>query len=428
MKRLFFILIYNIAILIIILPLLMISMLPISKRRKIVFGTTPIISNKYWSRALRELGIDSITLMSGYYLINKIDDYDIYYNDLIPHILKIRFIERIVTPFFVWLYIIRNAKVMVMPFHGVILGNSLFWRLEYFLLRINKIKTILIPYGADAYMYSRVKDPSLQNGLLLSYPKASLIEDEITRKVMFWSKYADSVITGFMGCDGMSRWDFLLFQYTQIDSKEWRCKDKYSRNNGKNGVVKIIHTPNHRGFKGTEFLIQAVGELKKEGLNIELVLLEKVPNSKVRELMLEVDILAEQFIATAYALSGIEGMASGLPVMANLDNEVYTTVFRRYSFLNECPVLSTTPETIKDNLRLLITNPKLREELGRAGRQYVEKYHSYEMAQYMFTSIFKKLDGEDIDLMNLYHPILGEYPKRKPYVQHPLVNNRFVKK
>ena len=47
----------------------------------------------------------------------------------------------------------------------------------------------------------------------------------------------------------------------------------------------------------------------------------------------------------------------------------------------------------KDNLRLLVTNPELRKELGELGRKYAVKYHSYEMAQYMFTNIFKKLDA-----------------------------------
>jgi glycosyltransferase involved in cell wall biosynthesis len=172
---------------------------------------------------------------------------------------------------------------------------------------------------------------------------------------------------------------------------------------------------------------KAVDELNKEGLKVELVLLEKIPNSRVRELMQEVDILAEQFIGIGYALSGMEGMASGLPVLANLDNETYTTIFRRYSFLNECPILSTTPETLKENLRLLVTNPDLRKELGELGRKYAEKYHSYEMAQYLFTHIFRKLDGEDIDLMNLFHPLKSEYVKNN-YIKTPLINNKYIPK
>jgi glycosyltransferase involved in cell wall biosynthesis len=141
--------------------------------------------------------------------------------------------------------------------------------------------------------------------------------------------------------------------------------------------------------------------------------------------MSEVDILAEQFIVTCFGLSAIEGMASGLPVMANLENEAYTRVFRRYAFLNECPVLSSSPENLKGNLRLLVTRPELRRELGQAGRKYVEKYHSYETAQYLFGSIYDRiLHGKEVDLINLFHPLTSAYCRAKPMIQHPLIENR----
>ena len=135
--------------------------------------------------------------------------------------------------------------------------------------------------------------------------------------------------------------------------------------------------------------------------------------------------MLDQFIFTGYSLNSIEGMAVGLPVISNLENEDLLRVCRRYSFLNECPILSSSPETVKERLKLLITNPELRKELGQLGRRYVEKYHSYKAAQYMFTNIFKKLDGEDVDLMNLYHPLKSEYVKTN-YIKTPLVNNRYV--
>jgi glycosyltransferase involved in cell wall biosynthesis len=394
---------------------------------KVIFGTTPILNNKYWSNALKEINVKSETLMRTYFSsINKKNDYDKYFDDLIPKIFRKKYVNEIAYLFFVWLYIINNAKVFVMPFSGIVF-HKLFWRFEYMLFKINDIKTIVFPYGADAYMYSRIKDTSLQNVLLINYPNAAKNEKEIEKKVFFWSKYADFILTGFMGLDGMPRWDIPIHQFIQINTKEWKQKTNYSNYNGINGFVKVLHSPNHRGFKGTEYLIKAVDELKKEGLKVELILLEKVSNTKVRELMQEVDILAEQFIFTGYALNGIEGMASGLPVLSNLNNETYTKIFRRYSFLNECPILSTTPETLKENLRLLITKPKLRKELGELGRKYVEKYHSYKMAQYLFTHIFRKLDGEDIDLMNLFHPLKSEYVQ-KNYIYTPLINNKYILK
>jgi glycosyltransferase involved in cell wall biosynthesis len=158
---------------------------------------------------------------------------------------------------------------------------------------------------------------------------------------------------------------------------------------------------------------------------IELVLLEGVPNDEVRRRMADADILAEQFVFTGYALSGIEGMASGLPVMANLDHRAYTQLHRRYAFLDECPVVSTTPETLADDLRRLATDPELREALGRAGRAYVEKYHGYGAAQFLFESIYARiLDGEEIDLINLFHPLKSAWMKARPPVTHPLAENR----
>jgi hypothetical protein len=210
-----------------------------------------------------------------------------------------------------------------------------------------------------------------------------------------------------------------------IDTQAWTAKSTYSGHDGRTGPVRVLHTPNHRGFKGTEFLIEAVEDLQREGLLVELVLLEGVPNDQVRKTMLEVDILAEQFLASIYALSGIEGMASGLPVLVNLESEPHTRPFRRYSYLDECPALSTSPETITTNLRRLVTDPSLRETLGRAGRRYVEKYHSYATAQYMFGAIYRQLlDGEVVDLMRLFHPLLSPYVRATPRIDHPLVENR----
>ena len=280
-----------------------------------------------------------------------------------------------------------------------------------------------MPYGADAYMYSKLADTSLRYGLLASYPNFARMEDRIEKRVRHWTKHADVVIVGLM-IDGMSRWDVTTGQVLAIDTRSWERRVSYSGNDGVTGSVKIIHTPNHPAFKGTEFLIHAVAQLKQEGFLVDLILLEGVQNEKVKELMQTADILAEQFIFTGYALSGVEGMASGLPVLANLDHEAYTHVFRRYAFLDECPILSSPPERLANNLRLLIRNPALREELGRAGRAYVEKYHSYAAAQYLFGSIYRKFDGEEVDLINLFHPLKSAYNRGSPRIAHPLVNSR----
>lgn len=393
------------------------------RRRDLVWTPVPLINNKYWARAMRQAGWPARTLMTGHYSINRRDDFDGYFEDLVPAWIRHRGLRDHLALLAALLHLVRTARVVHLPFSGGPLGHTRFWRLEAWLLRRAGIRTVLIPYGADAYMYSRVADPSVRQGLLANYPDAARREEEITRRVRYWSTHADCIFCGLM-MDGFGRWDVPMPSYIHIDTEQWLPRAAYSPHDGVSGPVRVIHTPNHRGFKGTEFVVDAVERLRAEGLQVELVLLERVPNERVREVMATADILAEQFLI-GYALSGIEGMASGLAVMSNLESEFYTRIFRRFSFLDECPILSTSPETLTANLRALVTNPALRERLGRAGRAYVEKYHSYETAQYLFGAIYERLlHGRDVDLVNLFHPLRSEFNRRRPRVDHPLVDSR----
>jgi glycosyltransferase involved in cell wall biosynthesis len=394
-------------------------------RDTLIWGPGGLINNKYWSEAVKQLGYKSMTFMDYYSsVINEKDDFDLYYEDVIPHWAISRRIKQVLIPYYAMYYIIKNASVVHMPFTGGPLGQSVFWRLEAHIFRYFGIKTVLIPFGGDIHRVSKIMDPSARNALLINYPLLGKQEQRIEKRVKYWTKNADIMIVG-SAIDGIGRWDVVLVNVIVINTELWNQRFHYSRMDGKNDSVKILHAPNHRGTKGTEYLIQAVDELISEGLKIELILLEGVKNKEIKETMSQVDILADQLILTAYGLNAIEGMATGLPVICNLDNDTYTRILRRYAYLDECPILSTTPETIKKNLRVLVTNPDLREQLGQAGRKYVEKYHSYKTAQYLLGSIYDKiLNGQDVDLINLFHPILSRYNNSIPLVQHPLKENK----
>ena len=80
-------------------------------------------------------------------------------------------------------------------------------------------------------------------------------------------------------------------------------------------------------------------------------------------------------VFTGYAATEIEELASGLPTIANLENQDYIKPLRRWSYFEECPIVSGSPETLEDVLRRLITSPSLRKKLGKTGREYAEKYH-----------------------------------------------------
>jgi glycosyltransferase involved in cell wall biosynthesis len=391
-----------------------------SKLPSVVFGSSPILNNHYWSSALKQLNYNSKTFVFSYFKeISKRSDWDYVLTDhycIIPYKLRI---------FIAFAESLFRFDVFVLSYRGFFLQRT---PLRYFqaqLLKIAGKKIIIIPYGSDAYAYSNIRSTSWAHALMISYPRASINQKIIKKDVDYWNRYADAVIPGMMGFDGIGRWDVLAPSSLVLDLEQWSSNTRSFNKSAVNEKVVIVHSPNHRGCKGTEYLIKAVQELKDEKLNVELKLLEKIQNHEVSLILRnEADILVEQLIFTGHGLSGLEGMASGIPTIANLEDEAYTLPMRRWSFLDECPLVSATPENITDVLRVLITNPKLRKELGCAGRKYVEKYHGLDSAQYLFQNVFDYIYGKKDSIINLYHPILGEYTNRLPKIEHPLQKNR----
>lgn len=387
---------------------------------RIVWGPAPIINNKYWSEAMKRSGYISQTLMRGYSAtINKKNDYNEYTSDrfrLIP--------EKVKTCFLFWESLFR-FDVFMLSFQGWLLGASVIWFLEPYFLKIAGKRVVVIPYGGDAYVYRNVRSPSLAHGLMMSYPAQAKIQDRIESRVNMWVKHADCVIATTMGVDGIGRWDVLCPSPLCIDLEEWVPSTKPSRFDGRSGPVTIVHAPNHTGFKGTEFIVDAVDRLKKEGFDVELKLLQKIQNQEVRRILNEeADILVDQLIFTGHGLNAIEGMASGIPVICNLDDEEHMQLFRRWSFLGECPIVSATPETIVDQLRALVVSPKRREQLGVCGRQYVNKYHSYEAAAHLFSHVLSFVFAEEESIINLFHPMYCEYKDHTPTIDPPAIQNK----
>lgn len=394
-----------------------------ANKPRLFWGPDPILNIKYWSNSLSTT-YHSKTVVSEYYIINKKEDYDIYTDDIL---FKFKFSAKILRryePYFLTYYALKNYDIFHLPFTGLFLGKTKFWKEEAKLFKEFGKKTVLLPYGSDAYMYSKMKNESFQNALLISYPESARNENKIEERVQYWSRYADFIPGGFM-IDGFSRWDVVAGNFVSVDTESMKSKSFYSSANGLNEEVCIVHCPNHRGAKGTEFVIEAVEALKKEGLKINFLLLEKVKNDEVLNILInKADILVEQLIM-GYGLNAIEGMATGTVVVSNLSIEAYTRIFRRYGTLNENPIVSATPENVKDVLRELIGNPKLRETLGIAGRQFSEKYHSPKFSKYLFSNIYKKIwYDETIDFSKMFHPLdINSYNNQSPKVKHPLKEN-----
>lgn len=388
------------------------------QKPRVVFGPIPIINNHYWSIAMRNAGYESETYTFDYYSkINKREDWGRILSEeygKLPTLFKfgIAFLDSLI-----------KYDVFVIPFSGYFLGSTPLWCFESLLFKISRKKTIVIPYGSDAFVYRNISSPLLAHGLMMSYPQAARRQDQIERRVKHWVRHADFTFTSWIAPDGPGRWDVLSVSPLCLDISQWKESTREQRANGEDETVYIAHAPNHRGFKGTEFIIEAINSLKSDGIKVELVLLENIQNKEVRAaLESKVDILVDQLVFTGYSMNTIEGMACGVPTICNLEDPTYTTLMRRWSYLGECPLVSSSPENIKQTLKQLIHNPALRKTLGAAGRRYAEKHHSLDAAQFLFTNIIEYLYERRGSLINLYHPLLGEYMKDQPRIVAPHIN------
>jgi glycosyltransferase involved in cell wall biosynthesis len=60
-------------------------------------------------------------------------------------------------------------------------------------------------------------------------------------------------------------------------------------------------------------------------------------------------------------------------------------------YVDELPVISATPETVREVLTDLIDNPGKRQEAGRRSREFAVKWHSAETAARRFDGIYREL-------------------------------------
>jgi glycosyltransferase involved in cell wall biosynthesis len=118
------------------------------------------------------------------------------------------------------------------------------------------------------------------------------------------------------------------------------------------------------------------------------------------------DIVIDQIIMPGYANFAIESMALGKPVVCNLEMPEFRELMTRYSFLNQCPIVSASPETLVGALEKLILDQKLRDNLGQLGINFSKKFHSFSAWQKLWNEFeSENFNGANLSQKNLFHPL-----------------------
>jgi len=131
----------------------------------------------------------------------------------------------------------------------------------------------------------------------------------------------------------------------------------------------IVHSPSAKVAKGT-YMIRKVIEKLKNGYDFEYQELHNISREEVLKVMEKADIFLDQIIVGGYGMASIEAMSFGKPVMCYIMPEVFDS-----GLAPDCPIINTNPDNLETQLVRLISDGKLRREIGIKSRAYVEKYH-----------------------------------------------------
>ena len=152
----------------------------------------------------------------------------------------------------------------------------------------------------------------------------------------------------------------------------------------------IVHAPSNQQKKGTAYVKEAIELLMSEGYNIEFKLLENLSNSEVREWVNISDIVIDQLLVGWYGVFAIESMALAKPTVCFID-EKYK---RKVEYGKIIPLVSATPQTLYNTLKMLIENPDLRSDIGEKSRKYVEEVHDSKKAANQLLKLYQELNKE----------------------------------
>ena len=135
--------------------------------------------------------------------------------------------------------------------------------------------------------------------------------------------------------------------------------------------IVVVHAPTDVDIKGTSFVVAAVEQLRSDGLPVRLDLVAGATRDQVLDRIAAGHILVDQLLLGWYGAVAVEAMAVGRPVLCYVrEDEPGDNPFGA-----DLPIVRSTPETLAENLRRLITDPEQRASLGADGRHFAASHH-----------------------------------------------------
>jgi len=347
---------------------------------------SPIINMGINARAEKLLGINAKSLVYSTYFVSSDFDYNLSRWYSVPIFGKL-------VPFAVFLWACLFIDRLHFYCDRGLIPSLKPYRFNYFELYIYKLLGIPVffwTYGADVRSCETTKmlgEPNCCTNCT-SVGKACLCDGtNRIKKIQKLKKYSNAIFSmGDMIEYTLGSRNDLFFWPVDLNGEDAHKYDPAYPEENEEKPLRIVHASNHRTFKGTHFLIEAVEDLKGEGLPIELVLVEKVPNEKAIDIYRSADIIFDQCLIGFHGYFAIEGMAMGKPVMCFIRKPEEYLLHPK-----ECPIINTSVTTLRKDIRHFIDNREQLTDIGIKSRQYIEKYYTLEVFTERLAKAYKEL-------------------------------------
>tara|TARA_B100000242_G_C43053992_1_gene492717 strand:- start:3752 stop:4939 length:1188 start_codon:yes stop_codon:yes gene_type:complete len=349
-------------------------------------GPEPLINNFYHKRALELFGYTAETFVKKTYYIIKDFDFKFSTGSKIKDFILFRLL------FIDFFFCLFRYKSLYIYFNGGPLLNSFFlWKFEPFLFKLAKLKIVVMPYGSDVQTLDQTPNLYLKECYAKDYPTHRFYASKIKLKRELWIKNADFIISGCDWVDYLHYWDKLMVSHFSIDTDyvlNFLHSQESLESRRKTNNFVILHAPNHKSLKGTEFIKKAIDELKAEGFLIDFYLVQGKSNSEILNLINHADLVIDQLVIGWYAMFAIEAMTLNKPVICYLREDLLSLYKASHLIAkNEPPLINSSPLEIKETIRKCITKEIDINFFAKRGFEYVERVHSIKAVGEIFNSI-----------------------------------------
>lgn len=124
--------------------------------------------------------------------------------------------------------------------------------------------------------------------------------------------------------------------------------------------VLIAHAPTNREIKSTDFFLDTINKLKKDGFNIEEVLIEHKPYEECLKIKRDCLFNFDQILLAGYGLAGIEAMMMGQILFCGVANFLH-------SYYPDVPLVNVDFDTLYERIKYCLENrDKLKNFSDRA--------------------------------------------------------------